>query len=55
MDEREAVLQEMEKVRAETLRRLEELTEDQLQWQPPAGEGEEAWSLGEVFMHLAID
>lgn len=55
MDEREAVLQEMEEVRAETLRRLEGLTEDQLQWQPPAGEGEEAWSLGEVFMHLAID
>lgn len=55
MDEREAVLEAMEAVRTETLHHLEGLNQEQLDWQPPAGEGEEAWSLGEVFMHLAID
>jgi hypothetical protein len=24
-------------------------------WRPPKGAGEEAWSLGKIFMHLAID
>jgi hypothetical protein len=49
------ILQFMDAVRAETLKRFSGLTQAQLDWRPPTGEGEEAWSLGEVFMHLAID
>jgi len=49
------VLRRLEQVRSETLRRLEDLTQDQLDWRPPPADGEEEWSLGEVFMHLAID
>ena len=49
------VLNLLEGVRAETLRRLAGLTQDQLDRRPPASEGEGAWSLGEVFMHLALD
>jgi hypothetical protein len=44
----------MDEVRAETLRVLDTLTQEELDWHPPPAEGE-AWSLGEVFMHLAID
>lgn len=55
MDKRQAVLEEMEGVRRQTLDYLETLTQAELDWQPPEPEGEEAWSLGEVFMHLAID
>ena len=49
------ILQYLDSVRAETLKRLTSLTQEQLDWRPPQGEGEEAWSLGEIFMHLAID
>jgi hypothetical protein len=44
-------------VRAETLKRFAPLSQAQLDWRPPANgqSGESAWSLGEVFMHLAID
>ena len=45
----------MEEIRAATLQRLESLTQAQLDWHPPQADGEEEWSLGEVFMHLAID
>jgi hypothetical protein len=45
----------LEQVRAETLQRLDNLTQDELDWRPPVADGEEEWSLGEVFMHLAID
>jgi hypothetical protein len=41
----------IETIRAATLFRLEPLTQEQLDWTPPDGE----WSLGEIFMHLAID
>jgi hypothetical protein len=34
---------------------LAALTQEKLDWQPPPGEADAAWSLGEVFMHLAID
>ena len=51
-----AILTQMEQVRAETLRRLDGLTQEQLDYRPPvAAAGEAAWSLGEVFMHLALD
>ncbi len=55
MKEPQMVLKRLEEVRAETLRRLESLTQDQLDWHPPQVDGEEDWSLGEVLMHLALD
>ncbi|MEM7033073.1 MAG: DinB family protein [Chloroflexota bacterium] len=55
MESPEAILTELEAIRTQTLQTLADLSQGQLDWQPPASEGEEAWSLGEVFMHLAID
>jgi hypothetical protein len=45
------VLDRLEQIRAETLKRLEPLTQEQLDWRPPDGE----WSLGEIFHHIALD
>jgi len=45
------ILNHLDRVRAETLKRFDGLTQNQLDWR----EGEGAWSLGEVFMHLALD
>ena len=58
MPEPAEILAYLENVRAETLRRLEGLTQEQLDWLPPASpsdNSETGWSLGEIFMHLAID
>ncbi len=57
MEETQAVLERMETVREETLRQLEALTQEALDRRPavPEGDSEEAWSPGEIFMHLAID
>lgn len=55
MKDPHAVLQRLEEIRVETLRRLNGLTQKQLDARPPKGDGEQAWSLGEIFMHLAID
>ena len=55
MKDPQAVLSRLEEIREETLRRLADLTEEQLDWRPPSTDGEEPWSLGEVFVHLAID
>ena len=55
MKEPQKVLEHLERVRQDTLRRLESLTQAQLDWRPPPANGEEEWSLGEVLMHLAID
>lgn len=55
MQDPAVVLSKLEEIRIETLRRLDNLTQEQLDWRPPPADGEEAWSLGEVFMHLAID
>jgi hypothetical protein len=49
------LLNKLDSIRAETLKRLDGLSQDQLDWRPSTKEGEEAWSLGEVFMHLALD
>lgn len=50
------ILNKLDQIRAETLRRLEPLTQEQLDWKPPQEEaGEQAWSLGEIFLHLALD
>lgn len=45
------ILKKLQRTRNETLQRLEGLDQAQLDWRPPGG----GWSLGEVFMHLAID
>jgi hypothetical protein len=55
MQDPQTVLDELEEIRAGTLRRLDSLSQEELDWLPPRATGEEAWSLGEVFMHLAID
>ena len=49
------ILNQLDHVRGETLKRLDGLTQEQLDWRPSTREGEEEWSLGEVFMHLAMD
>jgi hypothetical protein len=49
------VLSRLEEIRAETMQRLAGLTQDELDWRPLSADEEEPWSLGEVFMHLAID
>jgi hypothetical protein len=51
----EAVIENLEGVRAQTLARLRGLAQGQLDWRPPADDDGQAWSLGEVFMHIAID
>jgi hypothetical protein len=51
----EDVLSQLEEIRKETLSRLTRLSQAQLDTRPPSAEGEESWSLGEVFMHIAID
>jgi hypothetical protein len=53
-----AILAELDSIRAETLQRLEGLSQEQLDWLPPVNPSdasEASWSLGEVFMHLALD
>jgi hypothetical protein len=50
------ILHKLNQVRAETLKQLTSLTQDQLDWRPPTSDGEsDEWSLGEVFMHIALD
>lgn len=55
MEKLQGVLGKLDEIRAETLRRLDGLSQAELDWRPAHGEGEEVWSLGEIFMHLAID
>jgi hypothetical protein len=49
------VIIELDRIRAKTMNLLEGLSQAQLDAQPPPMEYEEAWSLGEAFMHIAID
>lgn len=51
MSATQAVLDRLEEVRAETLKRFDPLSQTQLDWHPPDGE----WSLGEIFHHIALD
>jgi hypothetical protein len=51
----QVVLSKLAEIRAETLRRLDTLAQEQLDWRPPQADGQKVWSLGEIFMHLAID
>ena len=55
MEETKSILRKLEEVRADTLHLLEDLTQAELDARPPQYKDEESWSLGEVFMHLAID
>ncbi len=55
MEETKSIFRKLEEVRADTLHLLEDLTQAQLDARPPQNKDEEAWSLGEVFMHVAID
>jgi hypothetical protein len=48
------VLEKLDKVRSETMQRLNNLSQEHLNYKPPNVKKEE-WSLGEVFMHLALD
>jgi hypothetical protein len=52
------ILARLEEVRAGTLQRLSGLSQAELDWQPGIQRvetGADEWSLGEIFMHLAID
>lgn len=51
----EDVLSKLEEVRSQTIERLIGLSQGQLDAHPPTIESEQPWSLGEVFMHIAID
>jgi hypothetical protein len=51
MNKAQDVLDELERIRAETLKRFEPLTQEQLDWRPSDNE----WSLGEIFHHIALD
>lgn len=59
MDNRFQILKKLDNIRQQTLQRLENLTQRQLDWKPPGWSGlttaETNLSLGELFMHLAID
>jgi hypothetical protein len=55
MKDPQKVLDRLEEIRMVTLESLDNVAQEQLDWHPPRVDGEEAWSLGEVFMHLAID
>ncbi len=56
MPDPRAILSELDAVRAETLRRLSSTTQDQLDARPdPTPHNSGAWSLGEIFMHIAGD
>jgi hypothetical protein len=55
MSDPHTVLNQLDRIRAETLQRFEPLSQEQLDRRPAPGDGEQAWSLGEIFMHLALD
>ena len=58
MSDPHSILQQLDAIRAETLQRLSGLTQDQLDWRSGAvraDTGQPEWSLGEIFMHIAID
>ena len=55
MDEIENVLQRLIEVRSKTLQLLNPLSQVELDRRPSASQNSEKWSLGEVFMHIALD
>ncbi len=55
MSNPQIVFAQLVEVRTQTLKYLDGLTQEQLDWKPSYDTDESEWSLGEVFMHLAID
>jgi hypothetical protein len=59
MNNTQAILEKIDAIRNKTLQQLNEFTQDQLDWRPSgwtgSSVGKNKWSLGEVFMHLAVD
>jgi len=53
--DRTHVFKQLEEIREGTYERLSNLTQSQLDTRPLRSRQEEAWSLGEIFMHIAID
>lgn len=53
--ESRTVMQELEEIRTMTHQRLAGLSQPQLDARLPHSGQEEVWSLGEIFMHIAID
>jgi hypothetical protein len=53
MKDAEVVLGQLEETRAETLRLLEALTQEQLDWHPLAADGKEEWSLLSHSVHVS--
>ncbi len=51
----EDVMKFLEEVRSLTLERLSRLSQARLDARPSRTDGEQPWSLGETFMHIAID
>ncbi len=49
------ILSQLEDVRSGTNERLDSLSQSQLDARPPRTEEEQPWSLGELFMHIAMD
>jgi hypothetical protein len=49
------VFKQMEETRKNTYERLSKVNQSQLDTRPPHLGQEEVWSLGEIFMHIAID
>mgnify|MGYP001817625842 CR=1 FL=1 len=55
MKDPKSVFGRLENIRAETLQTLDSLSQEELDWRPPPADRGQEWSLGEIFMHLAID
>ena len=58
MTDAAAILDQLDDIRVQTLLRLDNVNQDELDFVPGAGPGasqEARWSLGEIFMHLALD
>jgi hypothetical protein len=58
MNDLTVMLDQLDDIRVQTLLRLDSLSQDELDFIPSAGPDESLegrWSLGEIFMHLALD
>ncbi|MFN2175675.1 MAG: DinB family protein [Anaerolineales bacterium] len=55
MDEKSSVLNKLIEARSITLQLLQPLSQDELDLRPPGSLVSGEWSLGEVFMHIALD
>ncbi|MFC2029027.1 DinB family protein [Chloroflexota bacterium] len=51
----DSIYKKLKGIRSQTLDRLNILSQYQLDARPPSTDEEPSWSLGEVFMHIAMD